>query len=290
MRKLVVLLLGIAVLVGAAVVGYRLSDGHVPFVTDTCRVFAAQHRVKLQPEQVRHAATITAVGARREVPERAIVVALATAMQESELRNLGSGDRDSIGLFQQRPSQGWGRPEQLRDPRYATAVFYERLLKVPNWEQMRVTDAAQAVQRSAHPELYQKWEPDAVALTSAFLGAAPGGVSCALREERPAAGDAAVAGLVKDLQMDWGELNVERPKAEQDSGPLVAVEIDEEVTGWRIAHWMVAWSRTYGVETVTYAGRKWSADTGKWEAAGEGTGAELNDAARTVQVQIAAQT
>jgi hypothetical protein len=285
MRKLVVLLLGIALLVGAAVVGYRLSDGHVPFVTDTCRVFAGEHRVRLQPEQLRHAATITAVAGRRELPERAVVVALATALQESKLRNLGSGDRDSVGLFQQRPSQGWGTPEQLRDPRYASSVFYDRLMKVPDWEQMRVTDAAQAVQRSAHPELYQKWESDAVALASAFLGSSPGGVSCALREERAAAGDPAVAGLVKDLKADWGDLEIQRPKAGADSGPLVAVQADDEVTGWRVAHWLVAWSRTYGVETVTYNGRQWSAKTGRWEAAGEGT-----EPGSTVQAEIAAQT
>jgi hypothetical protein len=287
MRKIVVLLLGIALLVGGAVVGYRLSDGHVPFVTDTCRVFAGTHQVKLQPEQVRHAATITAVGARNEVPERAIVVALATAMQESELRNLGGGDRDSIGLFQQRPSQGWGTPEQLRDPRYATAIFYERLLDVPGWEKMRVTDAAQTVQRSAHPELYQKWEADAVALTSVFLGSSPGGLSCALREQRAAAGDAAVAGLVKDLQADWGTMDVGQP--ESDAGPLVSVTAEDEVTGWRVAHWMVAWSRTYGVESVTYAGRTWTAKNGKWEAAGEGSGADTR-AATTVSAQIAAST
>src|SRR5690606_33373886 len=112
------------------------------------------------------------------IPDRGIVIALATAMQESELRNLAYGDRDSLGLFQQRPSQGWGTEEQVQDPRYASAAFYNQLLRTPNWEQMRLTDAAQAVQRSAFPEAYQKWELDAQVLGEALLGAHATAVTC----------------------------------------------------------------------------------------------------------------
>lgn len=125
-------------------------------------------------QQVAHAATIVAVGRQLGVPPRGWVVAVATAMQESSLRNLPhlgeANDHDSLGLFQQRPSQGWGSSEQLQDPQYAATAFYQRLVTVDGWEHMALTDAAQAVQRSAHPNAYAKWETDAVALTAAIVG------------------------------------------------------------------------------------------------------------------------
>ncbi|MEU4694773.1 peptidase M23 [Actinoplanes sp. NPDC023714] len=106
--------------------------------------------------QIENARIIVAVGAERGVPEQALVIAVATAMQESGLRNLRGGDRDSIGLFQQRPSQGWGTPAQLRDPAYQTGKFYDKLLTVDGWQAMKLTEAAQAVQVSAYPKAYAK--------------------------------------------------------------------------------------------------------------------------------------
>jgi murein DD-endopeptidase MepM/ murein hydrolase activator NlpD len=117
-------------------------------------------------EQVGHAATTSGVGAQMGVPMRGWIIAVATAIQESTLRNLSGGDRDSIGLFQQRPSHGWGTPEQLRDPVYAAGMFYEKLLTVPNWQQLPLTDVAQAVQLSAYPDAYAKHEPDATLLVN----------------------------------------------------------------------------------------------------------------------------
>lgn len=104
--------------------------------------------LELPAEQIPHARTIVATGIALKVPERGQVVALATAIQESRLRNLTYGDRDSLGLFQQRPSQGWGTPEQIRDPVYASTKFYKGLLEVKGWQQMTITQAAQAVQLS----------------------------------------------------------------------------------------------------------------------------------------------
>jgi hypothetical protein len=112
----------------------------------------------LSEEQRRNAATIVRVARELGAPPRAWLVALATAMQESTLRNINYGDRDSLGLFQQRPSQGWGSPAQVTDPVYSTTIFIDRLLKVPDWERMPVTVAAQTVQRSAFPDAYAKWE------------------------------------------------------------------------------------------------------------------------------------
>ncbi len=134
-------------------------------------------------DQTANAAVIVAVGTELKVPPRGWVIALATAMQESTLRNLPGGDRDSVGLFQQRPSQGWGTPAQLRDPRHAAGKFYQALLAVDGWQAMALTDAAQAVQRSAYPGAYAKWEDDAIALVRVLTGGTPAGPVAAALEQ-----------------------------------------------------------------------------------------------------------
>jgi murein DD-endopeptidase MepM/ murein hydrolase activator NlpD len=123
-------------------------------------------------EQVANAAVIVATGVQLGVPGRGWIIAVATAMQESTLRNLPGGDRDSVGLFQQRPSQGWGTPAQLRDPVYAAGKFYAKLLTISGWQSMPLTEAAQAVQTSAYPDAYAKWEGSATELVTAIAVAA----------------------------------------------------------------------------------------------------------------------
>ncbi|WP_225080514.1 C40 family peptidase [Streptomyces sp. CoT10] len=118
-------------------------------------------------EQIPNAKTIQATGVAMNIPARGQIVALATALQESGLRNLSYGDRDSLGLFQQRPSQGWGTANEILDPVHASTMFYEALEKVSGWQSLSVTQAAQAVQRSGFPEAYAKWEPLATALQQA---------------------------------------------------------------------------------------------------------------------------
>lgn len=122
-------------------------------------------------DQRANAVTIVRVGAQLAVPQRGWVIAVATAIQESRLRNLGNlGDRndhDSVGLFQQRPSQGWGTPAQLTDPVYAATAFYRALLRVPGWQRLPLTVAAQRVQVSAYPQAYAKHEAAATALVDA---------------------------------------------------------------------------------------------------------------------------
>jgi len=267
MRRVVVALVALTAVAGLGAFGIsRLSNVHIPFLTDTCRVYASETVVRVEPDQLTHAATIAAVGARRQLPERAVTIALATALQESKLRNLTGGDRDSIGLFQQRPSQGWGKPEQLQDPRYAAGEFYTHLLKVPNWQQMRLTDAAQAVQRSGHPELYQKWESDAKALAVALLGTETGAVTCQLRERMAQGGDQAAQELVAELGQDLGKLSVASSQA--DNAPLLKVAVGggaRSTLGWHAAHWFVAKSHEYGVQRVAYAGKVWTSNSGKWK-------------------------
>lgn len=119
-------------------------------------------------EQIPNAETIQATGIAMKVPARGQIVALATALQESGLRNLDYGDRDSLGLFQQRPSQGWGTAAEVRDPVHASTKFYEGLLKVSGWQSMTIAQAAQEVQKSGYPDAYAKWEPLATALQKAI--------------------------------------------------------------------------------------------------------------------------
>lgn len=134
------------------------------------------------PDQLANAAIITSVGKQLQVPEPGWVIAIAVAIQESTLRNLDHGDRDSLGLFQQRPSQGWGTPDQVMDPTYAATQFYRHLQAVSGWLQMSLNDAAQAVQRSGTPNAYGQHRADAEAIVSAVDGVAcetTGGGDCA---------------------------------------------------------------------------------------------------------------
>ncbi|MDG4793637.1 M23 family metallopeptidase [Micromonospora sp. WMMD1082] len=124
-------------------------------------------------EQLGNVAIILTVGNSKAVPPWGWVVATATAMQESTLRNLSGGADDSIGLFQQRPSQGWGTPQQLRDPAYQAGKFFDKLVTIEGWQQMPLTEAAQKVQRSAYPDAYAKHTAEAIRLVS-HVGAALG--------------------------------------------------------------------------------------------------------------------
>ncbi|MEU8623069.1 C40 family peptidase [Streptomyces sp. NPDC048623] len=127
----------------------------------------------LAPDQMANAETIVTTGRNMGIPVKGQVIAIATALQESNLKNINYGDRDSIGLFQQRPSQGWGTREQIMNPVYSSWKFYKGLQKVPGWERMAVTDAAQAVQRSGFPYAYAKHEPKAVGIVA---GMTDGGI------------------------------------------------------------------------------------------------------------------
>lgn len=125
---------------------------------------------ELSEEQAANAVVILRVGQRLHVPERGWVIAIATALQESGLRNLDHGDRDSLGLFQQRPSQGWGSPAQILTPTYAARAFYQALLQVPGWQSLPITQAAQAVQHSAYPNAYATQQARATTIVDAFTG------------------------------------------------------------------------------------------------------------------------
>lgn len=134
-------------------------------------VAALPDLTSLDQEQQNNAALIVQTAQHLGLPARAAVIAVAVAMQESRLRNLHYGHLDSLGLFQQRPSQGWGSPEEILTPAYAARQFYDRLVTVPRWERLPLTKAAQAVQRSAFPDAYAIWEPLAQKAVDLLTGA-----------------------------------------------------------------------------------------------------------------------
>jgi hypothetical protein len=227
----------------------------------------------LDAAQLQHASTINAVGLARGVPERARVIALATAWQESALRNLDHGDRDAVGLFQQRHSQGWGTVAQIMDPVYASGKFYDALLQVPGWQQLPLTKAAQAVQYSAFPDAYAKWERDARILAAALGGTQPVRLSCragavastaAAPVRPPLAGtgtaDAQLSAVLAAAQAELGGLSVVSVASDGHSAMVTASLPDAAaaVAGRALAAWTVAHATTMHVTGVAVADRIWT--------------------------------
>ncbi len=273
------------------------------------------------PEQAAHAATISAVGTSRDLPEWAVTIALAAALQESGLRNIGHGDRDSLGLFQQRPSQGWGTEQQIQDPVYASGEFYEHLAKVDGYEELPLTVAAQRVQRSGYPEAYAKHEPDATLLAAALTGHAAATLTCEGRRETTdtayTSGPAAVrTALARDFGGDAFEAAAAvvssegTPSAQAIPSPdptsssssssaaaaaagIVTIPLSgagdtDEVRrrGWELAHWAVANSARLGVERVSFAGREWVAEgrAGAWRKIEGAAGGSAAGSATEVRI------
>ena len=122
-------------------------------------------------DQIANATTIYQASQQLKLPQYAAVIAVATAIQESDLYNLDYGDRDSLGLFQQRPSRGWGTPAEIMDPVYSSTKFYEALVKVQNWQTIPLTEAAQDVQESAYPDAYAAHQKPSEYLVATVSGA-----------------------------------------------------------------------------------------------------------------------
>ena len=154
-------------------------------------------------EQIKNAAIIINVGKQLKLPPRAWVIAVATSMQESNLKNLGHlgkrNDHDSLGLFQQRPSSGWGSPAQVTDPAYAATKFYTKLRKVRNWDDLPLTRAAQRVQISAYPGAYAKHEPIATQIVNSLADGAANAVGSSVDMVCPELGEISAAGWTSPL-------------------------------------------------------------------------------------------
>ncbi|MFF8815301.1 hypothetical protein ACF08Y_24380 [Streptomyces pactum] len=273
---------GAACAVLLAVVGYvvahLLTGGGGP---PRCFARASAETVAVDPEQAVNAATITAVASGRALPRRAVTIALATALQESGLRNIRHGDRDSLGLFQQRPSQGWGKPEQILDPVYSAGIFYDRLVEVPGYSRLPLTVAAQRVQLSGYPQAYAKRETDAVALTEVLTGRAEGAFTCPGLPDDGRAGDP--DRVRETLRREFGPRVLPSPedpadgtaatgggtdgrrtgRTDDDRVIVVPVRSDDGEAprrGWELAYWAVAHSTELRIERVAYRGLEWSGD------------------------------
>ena len=271
----------LAVLVALALLGAGAVWGFLTFLRSTDDEPRAAERCTarndgvLHPlghEQADNAALLAAATLRRGMPARAATITIATAMQESSLRNIDHGDRDSLGLFQQRPSQGWGSPKEVMDPVYATHTFLDALERVEGYEAMEITVAAQTVQRSAFPEAYGQHEPMSRAWASALTGHSPAALTCVVHD--PVPGDRAL--LLERVERDLGDVGARTLPAADDA--VVVVELDAstlagaegtERLAWALAQWAVAVAPGQGLARVAVADHAWRADDGSWHAAAE---------------------
>ena len=257
----------LVVAVGAVVALLRARPA--PPVAERCVAHLDGTDWSMSPDQAQHAALAAAVATRRGMPARAVTIGIATALQESRLENIDYGDRDSVGLYQQRPSQGWGTVEEIMDPVYSTTKFFEGLEKVDGYQDMAVTEAAQAVQRSGFPDAYAQHEVRARAWASALTGHSPAALSCTLRPvEEPAGTDAVLARVARDL----GELPVAVTLGDGEDVPTFvdvtasALAADDPVrAGWSLAQWAVAVADAVDLDGVTVGTSTWSRQAPSWQ-------------------------
>jgi hypothetical protein len=221
------------------------------FATGTTTTSGTPTYYALTPDQAQNASIIAAVAIQKGLPDHAVTVALATAFQESQLENLTYGDLDSVGLFQQRPSQGWGTPAQIENPVYAATAFYDHLLLVQGWETMPVTQAAQLVQVSASPDAYAQWAPEARSLALALTGEVPAGLTCHLDGFGGAAPTSSTFDTAATTEIGTPGFGV----------PVSAKR------GWQVAAWAVAHAYNYHLTSVTFDGRLWTPSSGSWSGA-----------------------
>lgn len=255
---------------GAAVLTVALGDstlvtsvaGAAPVLDDALSLTAVQ---------LQHAATVNAVGLHRGLSARARVIAVATALQESSLRNLASGDLDSVGLFQQRPSQGWGTFAQISDPIYAAGKFYDALVDVSGWETLALTDAAQAVQRSGHPTAYAKWEPAATQLVTALSGPGYRAVTCRSGATAPtadaparpaldgtASANAQLGAALADANAELGGITLdELPGPDRGVVTAALANLSAAESAGALASWAVAHATGSGITAVEIDGFSW---------------------------------
>jgi hypothetical protein len=230
-----------------------------------CQVGTGTQALTLDTDQAAIAATIAGVAARHELPRRAVTIALAAALQESKLHNLSYGDRDSVGIFQQRPSQGWGPAVRLQDPVYATTKFFAALAQVRGYASMPVSRAAQDVQHSADGSAYAQWADMAGQLAGYFTGQAPRGVSCWYTPP----GKANLAGAVRRMAQTFGPAGrnavvarITTVRSESKKQGSTAVVHVKRSAAWMVAGWLVAQAQAYGLSEVRYAGYMWKAANG----------------------------
>lgn len=238
-----------------AAVGLYVALRHVapslpPGSSSFCDARANGEVIPLGTGQAGIASTIAGVAHQQAMPRRAVTVAYAAALQESKLANLHYGDRDSVGVFQQRPSQGWGSARQLEDPVYATTKFFAALAGVPRYLHLPVYKAAQAVQHSAYGPAYQQYAQTAADMASAFTGRSPHAVWCWFSGRARKTNLTAAA---RQLTRAFGPLAVH---AAPD--PSLEVHVQGTAAGWAVAAWLVSHANAYGIREIRNQGYQWT--------------------------------
>ncbi len=257
----VVALLGVA-----SYLAYSAYQHVTPLLTGPgCQAGSGTSSVSLDPQQASIAATIAAVATSERIPARAVTIAYATAMQESHMRNLDYGDQDSVGVFQQRPSEGWGTASELEDPVYATSKFFGALIQVPGWLDLPVDQAAQAVQHSADGSAYSQYDLMAATLTSAYTGQQAHAVWCwpgpgpQPRQNISAAG----TGLAAAFGAAAGGRPVTSFTVSHSAKDAAAAVQVQPTDAWTVASWLVTHAAAYGLTDVRYDGYQWTAAAGR---------------------------
>jgi hypothetical protein len=239
------------VVLAVLAVTYLLTAKHVPSILEptACTAAAGKQELALTVGQAGIAATIAGVATRRHMPVRAVTIAYAAALQESKLANLDYGTADSLGVFQQRPSEGWGTPQEIENPVYASARFFATLASVPGYLHMPVYKAAQAVQRSADGYAYGQYATVGAQLANAFTGTAPHALWC-FYSQPP--GKPRLAAASQALTGTFGRLPIGRA-----GDPARAVSVRQARVGWAVAAWLIAHAGSYGITDVRYRGYEW---------------------------------
>jgi len=221
-------------------------------IEDRCEATAGGRLTSVTPDQAYNAAIISGMAIKRGLKPRAASIALTTAYQESGIRNLNYGHADSIGLFQQRPSKGWGTIEQIMDPWYSTRSFYRVMERIKNWETKDINNVAQAVQRSAYPDAYRKHVDRARTLASSLTGESPASFSCVINA--PAAPNA--EGMKTYLTKTLGD---KVSIATTDTG--LKVSATKASDAWAVAQLAIAATANYGLVSVSIGTASWTHST-----------------------------
>jgi hypothetical protein len=257
-----------------------------------CSATALGNTARLDPEQAGNAALIAAVAVRRGLPGRAATIGIAAARQESKLRNIDYGDRDSLGLFQQRPSQGWGTADQIMDPVYASNAFYDVLVEIEGYQSLPITKAAQQVQHSAFPTAYAEHEAEARAFASALSGYSEASLVCALRRpgdltrEQVGSGGltARARAVVAAAADEAGRKGASDGSTDGTGVTFSFTGEDDRRLAWALAQWAVARADGLQIVEVAVDGRRWLREDG-----GAGWVADQGAPdAGTVRVRVAA--
>ncbi|MGH3498879.1 MAG: hypothetical protein ACRDP1_15575 [Nocardioidaceae bacterium] len=272
--RLVKGLVALAVVAAMGYAGYTLLRSHTDLLGPSyyCEARVGQQSAQLDLDQSRYASLIAAVGIRRGLPARAVTIALTTASQESKIRNVAYGDRDSLGLFQQRRSQGWGTRAQILDPTHATNAFYDALVKIPGYATMDISKAAQDVQHSADGSAYVQHEQPARMFASALTGYSPAALSCSVPQPKASGQHAGPDGLTPDARRVAGEVaNMLGVSAARHAGGGIVLSYASRgsVDDWALGSYLVANAQRLHLASVAVGDKVWTAGRsgGGWRTA-----------------------